>query len=79
MVEELGLDGVQWTEIGQVHGNVDHRRDTIHCFHAELFEPRLTIDRGELAAVDWFERSGLPTDLAPYAGPVIAQAPASTG
>jgi 8-oxo-dGTP pyrophosphatase MutT (NUDIX family) len=79
MEEELGLDGVDWVEIGQVHGNVDHRRDTIHCFHAELCEPTLTIDRGELAVVDWFDRSGLPTDLAPYVGSVIARAPASAG
>jgi 8-oxo-dGTP diphosphatase len=79
MQEELGLGGVAWTAIGQVQGNVDHRRDTIHCFHAELCDPRLTIDRGELAAVDWFERGGLPAELAPYAGSVIAQAPAVAG
>ena len=76
MLEELGLRGVEWIEIGEIRGNVNHRRDTIHCFRAELCEPSLTIDRGELATVDWFARSALPDDLAPYVGSVIARAPA---
>ncbi|MGZ4172494.1 MAG: NUDIX hydrolase [Solirubrobacteraceae bacterium] len=79
MEEELGLDGVDWAEIGQVQGNVNHRSDTIHCFRAEICEPALTIDRGELAAVDWFARSELPADLGPYVGSVIARAPAIDG
>jgi 8-oxo-dGTP pyrophosphatase MutT (NUDIX family) len=79
MVEELGLDGVNWAETGQVHGNVNHRRDTIHCFRAELCEPALTIDRGELATVDWFARAELPPDLAPYVDSVLARAPALSG
>lgn len=75
MSEELGLNGVQWVQIGEVRGNVNHRRDTIHCFRVELCEPALTIDQGELAAVDWFARSDLPDDLGPYVGSVIARAP----
>jgi diguanylate cyclase (GGDEF)-like protein/PAS domain S-box-containing protein len=79
MREELGLGGVDWIEIGDLQGRVNHRRDIIHCFRAELCEPRLTIDRVELAALDWFARSALPEDLAPYVGPVIARAPAIEG
>jgi 8-oxo-dGTP pyrophosphatase MutT (NUDIX family) len=79
MEEELGLNGVEWAEIGQVEGSVNHRRDLIHCFRAEMCEPALTIDRGELAVVDWFARSALPSDLAPYVGSVIARAPALGG
>jgi 8-oxo-dGTP pyrophosphatase MutT (NUDIX family) len=79
MSEELGLGGADWTEIGEVRGNVDHRRDTIHCFRAEMCDPTLTIDRGELAVADWFARSELPEDLAPYVGSVIARAPAVRG
>jgi 8-oxo-dGTP pyrophosphatase MutT (NUDIX family) len=79
MSEELGLGGADWTEIGQVRGTVDHRRDTIHCFRAEMCDPTLTIDRGELDSADWFARSELPEDLAPYVGSVIARAPAISG
>jgi 8-oxo-dGTP pyrophosphatase MutT (NUDIX family) len=77
MGEELGLSGVEWTQVGELRGTVSHRRDTIHCFRAELCEPSLTIDRGELAAVDWFARSALPDRLGPYVGSVIARAPVS--
>jgi 8-oxo-dGTP pyrophosphatase MutT (NUDIX family) len=75
MDEELGLD-IEWSAIGEIRGNADHRRDTIHCFRAEMCEPALRIDRGELAVVDWFARSALPANLGPYAGSVIARAPA---
>jgi 8-oxo-dGTP pyrophosphatase MutT (NUDIX family) len=75
MSEELGLGGADWTQIGELRGTVSHRRDTIHCFRAELCEPSLTIDRGELAAVDWFARGALPDELGPYVGSVIARAP----
>jgi 8-oxo-dGTP pyrophosphatase MutT (NUDIX family) len=77
MSEELGLDGVEWTQVGELRGTVSHRRDTIHCFRAELCEPSLTIDRGELAAVDWFARSALPDRLGPYVGSVVVRAPVS--
>jgi 8-oxo-dGTP pyrophosphatase MutT (NUDIX family) len=76
MHEELGLDDAEWADIGELRGRVDHRRDTIHCFRAELSAPRLQVDRVELAAVDWFARGALPSDLAPYVDPVIARAPA---
>jgi 8-oxo-dGTP pyrophosphatase MutT (NUDIX family) len=79
MSEELGLGGAEWTQIGELRGNVNHRRDTIHCFRAELCEPSLTIDRGELAAAEWFARSALPDELGPYVGSVIARAPTSSG
>ena len=79
MSEELGLDGVSWAEIGQLHGRVDHRRDTIHCIRAEVTSPRLTIDHGELETVRWFDRSALPADLAPYVGTIVDAAPAPAG
>jgi 8-oxo-dGTP pyrophosphatase MutT (NUDIX family) len=76
MSEELGLHGADWTEIGELHGRVDHRRDTIHCFRAELSAPPLTIDPGELAAARWFTRDELPEDVGPYVGEIITRAPA---
>jgi 8-oxo-dGTP diphosphatase len=75
MVEELGLDGAQWAEIGEVHGRLDHRRDTIHCFRAELSAPALTLDRAELETAQWFPRAHLPDDIAPYVDEIVAYAP----
>jgi 8-oxo-dGTP diphosphatase len=76
MEEELGLGSAPWTAIGQLRGSVDHRRDTIHLFRAEVGAPALTVDLGELAAAQWFARAELPADLRPYVAPVLAHAPA---
>jgi 8-oxo-dGTP diphosphatase len=76
MNEELGLDGAPWAEFAEVKGRVDHRRDTIHCFRVELSAPALTLDRGELAAAQWFPRGKLPEDVGPYVGEIMARAPA---
>jgi 8-oxo-dGTP pyrophosphatase MutT (NUDIX family) len=75
MTEELGLDGADWDPIGELHGRLDRRHDTIHCFRVELYEPDLTLDLGELATARWFGRDALPDDLGPYVDEIIAWAP----
>src|SRR5205807_4312661 len=50
MHEELGVRIEDWMSLGQVSASIDHRRDRLHCFQAELREPLITIDHGELAA-----------------------------
>jgi 8-oxo-dGTP pyrophosphatase MutT (NUDIX family) len=79
MGEELGLGGADWAEIGELHGRVDHRHDTIHCFRVELSAPTLTIDPGELAAAGWFARDELPDDLGPYVGVLMSRVPPISG
>jgi 8-oxo-dGTP pyrophosphatase MutT (NUDIX family) len=66
MEEELGvaIDGLR--PIGEIHASPYHARDTLHCFHAELSEIELQIDRGELAAAHWFPRAQLPRDINRY-------------
>lgn len=60
MQEELGLDVERWHPIGQLEVDIDHRRDHIHCFQAELPSPEVTIDEAELTAARWFDRGELP-------------------
>jgi ADP-ribose pyrophosphatase YjhB (NUDIX family) len=74
MREELGIDIEHWRALGEVTGRMHHRRDTLHCFQAELHDPVLTIDRGELAAAGWFSRRELPPDLGRYVHPILARA-----
>jgi 8-oxo-dGTP pyrophosphatase MutT (NUDIX family) len=76
MSEELGIDDVPWADIGRLSGRHDHRRDTIHCFRAELQEPAIVLDEGELEVARWFARGDLPADIAPYVATIVAAAPA---
>ncbi len=73
MAEELGLGDVRWCEIGELAEIIHHRRDTLHCFHADVDDPPLEVDPGEIAAVGWFRRAELPYDLAPHVIPILAR------
>jgi 8-oxo-dGTP pyrophosphatase MutT (NUDIX family) len=66
MHEELGIDVEHWRSLGQVFGSDYHRHDEMHCFQAELAQPELTFDRGEIAAAGWFHRDRLPARLSPH-------------
>jgi 8-oxo-dGTP pyrophosphatase MutT (NUDIX family) len=72
MHEELGIAIDDWTALGEVEGRQQYRRDTLHCFQAEVHEPALKIDLGELYEARWFPRSRLPTEAGPYVEPILA-------
>jgi 8-oxo-dGTP pyrophosphatase MutT (NUDIX family) len=74
MHEELGLHISDWIPLGELHVITDHRNDTLHLFRAELHEPKMTIDRGELSIARWFRRGKLPPDVAPHVAPILARA-----
>ncbi len=76
MREELGLAQAEWIPLGELRGLGGNRRDTVHCFRAELSEPHLSLDLGELAEAAWFRRARLPADVGPYVGRILALAPA---
>jgi 8-oxo-dGTP pyrophosphatase MutT (NUDIX family) len=71
MKEELGISGQAWTSLGELNGRSRHRRDTLHCFHAELDNAALTLDFGELQSATWFRRSRLPVDLGEYVQQIL--------
>jgi 8-oxo-dGTP pyrophosphatase MutT (NUDIX family) len=74
MREELGITIDDWTSLGEVTGRMDHRRDTLLCFQAELRDPVLTLDPGELGVASWFRRDELPPDIGRYVLPILARA-----
>jgi 8-oxo-dGTP diphosphatase len=78
MHEELGVLVDEWRSLGQFELVVDHRRDSLHCFQAELHAPRLVIDQGELGAVGWFPFDRLPR-VGRYTQQVLARAGAHGG
>ena len=75
MHEELGIAIDGWTSLGEVTGRSQHRRDTLHCFHAQLHKPTFTLDYGELQTVNWFPRTSLPPDLGQYVLPILSRLP----
>jgi 8-oxo-dGTP pyrophosphatase MutT (NUDIX family) len=79
MREELGVQVGEWTSLGTVEGIFHHRRDTIHCFSAQLASPGVDLDLGELQMASWFAAPDLPPRLAPYVLPVVSQAQARPG
>jgi 8-oxo-dGTP pyrophosphatase MutT (NUDIX family) len=73
MREELGVSIEDWRALGVVSLSIDHRRDRLHCFQAELHAPEIEIDRGELADAAWFSRDALPRKLGRYTRPILAR------
>jgi 8-oxo-dGTP pyrophosphatase MutT (NUDIX family) len=71
MHEELGLE-LELAAIGQVRAWIDHRRDLMHCFTAEVTGQPLSIDRCELDVVQWFPRHALPDELGRFVTRILA-------
>jgi 8-oxo-dGTP pyrophosphatase MutT (NUDIX family) len=76
MHEELGLLVDSWHSLGQIEVVVDHHRDSLYCFQAEVGSPgvgspELVIELGELAAAEWFPKSRLPRPLGRYTRAVL--------
>jgi 8-oxo-dGTP pyrophosphatase MutT (NUDIX family) len=71
MHEELGVLIDDWAPLGEVLGTIEHRRDRMQCFQAELRDGRLEVDRGELATVQWFPRHALPDDVGRYVREIL--------
>jgi hypothetical protein len=74
MGEELGVELGELTSLGVLHVDIDHRKDALHLFTAELGAPELTLQLSELAEARWFPRRQLPGDLARFVRPILARA-----
>lgn len=74
IAEELGVTLEHWSDLGSFSGLIENRRDTVHCFHARLARPALTVDRGEIDQVQWFSHDQLPPDLGRYVSRMVALA-----
>jgi 8-oxo-dGTP pyrophosphatase MutT (NUDIX family) len=72
--EELGVDIDNWQAIGDVLSRFQHTKSTMYCFRADLRDPQLTLDRGELLTARWFALDELPPNLAGHVGPILVHA-----
>ena len=71
--EELGVSVNTWHSLGKIEIVVDHHRDSLYCFQAEVGSPKIVIDRGELAAAQWFPKRELPRPLGRYTRAILAR------
>ena len=74
--EELGLEIDDWEALGELSSYVYFRHDRLYCFRAEISNPQIELDLGELSTASWFPRHELPSELARFVGPVLARADA---
>ncbi len=73
MEEELGVQITEWRPLGDLLRTSYGCEDTLHCFHAELDAPELTLNGAELSEAEWFPQYELPADLGHHVRPVLAQ------
>jgi 8-oxo-dGTP pyrophosphatase MutT (NUDIX family) len=71
MHEELGIDGVPWRPLGQLHARAERYQQTIQIYGAEVSDPMLTLDLGEIAVACWFRLDGLPPDISRLVLPIL--------
>ncbi len=71
MREELGLEIDNWRALGQLRARTERHRQTIQIYGAELSDPELTLDLGELALARWFRLDGLPPDTSQFVRPIL--------
>jgi 8-oxo-dGTP pyrophosphatase MutT (NUDIX family) len=74
MKEELGVDIDNWVAIGDVLSRFQRTKSTMYCFRAQLSDPQLTLDRGELLAARWFALDDLPPKRARHVAPILVHA-----
>ena len=73
MREELGVEIEGWLVLGSIEAVIQHRRDTLYCFQAEVDANGVKVDPGEIAAAAWFDPAELPSDLGRYVQPIFAK------
>ena len=81
--EELGLSIDSWRPLGQIEVVVDHHKDSLYCFQAEVASPdggspELVLEAAELAAAQWFPTGELPRPLGRYTRAILARIDAFT-
>jgi 8-oxo-dGTP pyrophosphatase MutT (NUDIX family) len=69
--EELGIALDALRELGRFETNIEHRRDTVFCFTAELPGPEVSINPVEIGEARWFPRGALPSSLGRYVDKVL--------
>ena len=71
--EELGIQVERWDALGDLLRISYGCQDTLHCFHAEVDEPDLTLNAAELQTARWFPEQRLPAKVGRHVRPILAR------
>ncbi len=71
MEEELGVRVERWHALGDVLRFSYGHKDTLHCFHAEVDAPPLSLNHAELAEAQWFPESALPSGTGRHVDAIV--------
>ena len=71
MGEELGLHDLAWRPLGAVHFRIERHRQTIEIYGAEVRDPALTLDLGEIETAAWFPLDRLPAETSRFVRPIL--------
>lgn len=59
-LEEVGINLSESRHLGDYTSTRQHKRDTVHCFHAVVSDPTHSIDEDEVEEAQWFHSSNIP-------------------
>ena len=71
MGEELGVHELDWRPLGVLHSRAERHRQTIHVFGAEVRDPALSLDLGEIEVAAWFPLDRLPAETSRFVAPIL--------
>lgn len=63
VLEEVGVVGGEWKELGTYESTLEYKRDTVYCFKLMVTSKELHLDSKEVAEAKWFKDSKLPQDI----------------
>ena len=75
--EELGMEILSWTELGDFFAKYEHRADTMYCFHAEVDGVSPAPDRVEIAEARWFPTAAPPARVGRFVRRILAMSEAA--
>ncbi len=62
VLEEVGVEGGEWKELGAYESTLEYKRDTIYCFILTVPSREFRLRSSELTEAKWFNISKLPRD-----------------
>lgn len=62
VLEEVGIEGAEWKELGGYESTLEYKRDTIYCFSLMVASKEFGLRSSEVSEAKWFSISKLPQD-----------------